>query len=102
MTMSTAPTLPHSHKHPYHLVDPSPWPIVGAAVAGVAVRRRGVVFMHGWPAVVHDRCGFLGVLGVMFVWWRDVITRGANTAAITRRWCRSACATAWRCSSPRR
>ncbi len=20
----------HGHKHPYHLVDPSPWPVVGA------------------------------------------------------------------------
>ncbi|MBV8169751.1 MAG: cytochrome c oxidase subunit 3, partial [Alphaproteobacteria bacterium] len=22
------------HKHPYHLVDPSPWPILGAISAG--------------------------------------------------------------------
>jgi cytochrome c oxidase subunit 3 len=58
-------------KHPYHLVAPSPWPITGAIAAGI-VTSGGVVFMHGggwWLMII----GFLAVLGVMFVWWRDVI-----------------------------
>ncbi len=58
-------------KHPYHLVDPSPWPLVGAIAAGL-LASGGVVFMHGggaWLVIA----GFLGVLGTMFVWWRDVI-----------------------------
>jgi len=72
MTMEPAePVDFHGHKHPYHLVDPSPWPIVGAGVAGL-LAGGAVLFMHGygWEVMV---LGFLGVLGVMFVWWRDVI-----------------------------
>jgi cytochrome c oxidase subunit 3 len=62
---------PVHHKHPYHLVDPSPWPIVGAAAGGL-MAAGGVLFMHGygtWVLIV----GALMVLGVMVVWWRDVI-----------------------------
>ncbi|HUH85653.1 MAG TPA: cytochrome c oxidase subunit 3 [Stellaceae bacterium] len=59
------------HKHPYHLVDPSPWPIVGAIAAGM-ITSGGVIYMHGggWVLLV---LGAIGVLGVMAVWWRDVI-----------------------------
>ena len=91
----------HSAKHPYHLVDPSPWPIVGA-IAALALTVGGVLFMHGnlWGNVVMP-LGFLGILATMFFWWRDVVNEGEHQA-ITVRWCRSACATAWRCSSPRR
>jgi cytochrome c oxidase subunit III len=59
------------HKHPYHLVDPSPWPILGAISAG-ALAAGGVLFMHNegpWLMIV----GFLFVLACMFVWWRDVV-----------------------------
>src|ERR1700691_993558 len=62
---------PVHHKHPYHLVDPSPWPIVGAAAGGL-MATGGVLFMHGygtWLLIV----AVLFVLGVMVVWWRDVI-----------------------------
>jgi len=61
----------HEQKHPYHLVDPSPWPIVGAFAAfflalGLALLMHG----HGpWLLIV----GLLGVLATMFFWWRDVI-----------------------------
>ncbi len=34
-----------ANKHPYHLVEPSPWPAVGSAAAFVAV-IGGVMFMH--------------------------------------------------------
>ncbi|MGH7088409.1 MAG: cytochrome c oxidase subunit 3, partial [Stellaceae bacterium] len=58
-------------KHPYHLVDPSPWPILGAIAAGIAF-GGGVMFLHGrttWVLVL----GILCILAIMFVWWRDVI-----------------------------
>ncbi len=59
------------HKHPYHLVDPSPWPIVGAIAAGV-LTTGGVIYMHSgvWWVVA---LGFLLVLLTMAMWWRDVI-----------------------------
>ena len=58
-------------KQPYHLVKPSPWPILGATAAG-SMAVGGILFMHGgfpWLLIA----GFVAVLAVMFVWWRDVI-----------------------------
>jgi cytochrome c oxidase subunit 3 len=58
-------------KHPYHLVDPSPWPIVGSIAAG-SLAAGAVLFMHGygwWLMAI----GFIAVLATMAVWWRDVI-----------------------------
>ncbi len=58
-------------KHPYHLVDPSPWPILGAIAAGVLF-GGAVLYMHGhgWTLMI---VGVLCVLAIMAVWWRDVI-----------------------------
>ena len=64
----------HAHdapKHPYHLVDPSPWPLVGSIAAGV-MAMGGVLFMHGYGTAALI-IGALMVLGTMAVWWRDVI-----------------------------
>ena len=58
-------------KHPYHLVDPSPWPIIGAICAGLMF-GGGVLYMHGGPLWLIAP-GVIGVLAIMFVWWRDVI-----------------------------
>ena len=52
--MSTGPA---AHKHPYHLVDPSPWPIVGAAVAGV--------LFGGAVSCMHDGSYIAPGLGVL-------------------------------------
>jgi len=53
MTDTHADVHPSAHghadgapKHPYHLVDPSPWPILGAISAGL-LATGGLVFMHG-------------------------------------------------------
>ena len=35
-------------QHPYHLVEPSPWPAVGAA-AGFVVTIGAAMFMHEKP-----------------------------------------------------
>src|SRR5215467_10183492 len=58
-------------KHPYHLVAPSVWPLVGAIAAGL-ITTGGVLYMHGygWTLLI---IGVLGVLATMAVWWRDVI-----------------------------
>src|ERR1700693_154019 len=61
----------HAPKHPYHLVDPSPWPIVGAIAAGL-LASGGVLFMHGHGAILMI-IGFVAVPATMAVWWRDVI-----------------------------
>ncbi len=58
-------------QHPYHLVDPSPWPIVGAVSA--FVMAVGLIsYMHG-ASIWLIAPGLLGILYTMLVWWRDVI-----------------------------
>lgn len=62
----------HAKHHDYHLVDPSPWPIIGAASAFI-LAIAAISAMHGasWLWVVP---GFLGVFYTMYAWWSDVIT----------------------------
>jgi cytochrome c oxidase subunit 3 len=64
-------------KHDYHLVNPSPWPLVGS-IAAVVMAIGGVIWMKGlfglekhtlWPFLM----GLAGVLYTMFGWWSDVI-----------------------------
>ena len=59
--------------HSYHLVDPSPWPILGS-FGGFCLTVGGVLFMHryfgGWYLIC---TGFTIVFYTMYVWWRDVI-----------------------------
>jgi len=67
------------YKHPYHLVDPSPWPLVGSFAGGALLLGIILVAHYGtwWVLIL----GLLGVLATMFFWWRDVI-REARTPGI--------------------
>lgn len=58
-------------KQPYHLVDPSPWPILGAFTGGSTLAGLVLVshYHNYWLLVL----GLLGTLGVMYGWWRDVL-----------------------------
>ena len=69
------------HTHPYHLVNPSPWPLLGAFAAGL-MAVGGVMYMHGsgWLLLV---LGFLSVLTVMAGWWRDVVRESVREKAHT-------------------
>ena len=67
----TEVSLEGGPKQPYHLVKPSPWPLMGAASAGTMM-VGAILALHGGPVWVFP-LGFLCVLGTMFVWWRDVI-----------------------------
>ncbi len=61
----------HAQKHDYHLVDPSPWPAIGALSAFLLA--IGVISaMHGasWAWIVP---GLIGVAYTMFAWWADVV-----------------------------
>ncbi len=65
------------HKHPYHLVDPSPWPVIGALFAGTMFGGT-VLYMHdatlfGIPGTWVMVAGVVGVIAIMAVWWRDII-----------------------------
>jgi cytochrome c oxidase subunit 3 len=72
----------HTQQHPYHLVDPSPWPALGALAA--------FVLTYGAVEYFHDRAnpwvllaGFALVLLTMGLWWRDVIREAQGGHAHT-------------------
>ena len=60
------------HAHPYHLVSPSPWPVVGAFGA-LTLAVGGIMYMHelAYGSAVLA-IGSLLVAFTMVVWWRDV------------------------------
>jgi cytochrome c oxidase subunit III len=61
----------HAPQHDYHLVEPSPWPIIGA-VSAFVLALGAIMWMHGsapWIMAI----GVVGVLYTMFMWFRDVI-----------------------------
>ncbi len=58
-------------KQPYHLVDPSPWPLVGAL--GGALVVVGIILAAHFNSYVTLVIGSLIVFTTMFFWWRDVI-----------------------------
>lgn len=59
--------------HSYHLVDPSPWPLL-ASLGAFMLAVGGVLYMHkfigGWNLFF---TGFSLIIYVMIVWWRDII-----------------------------
>jgi cytochrome c oxidase subunit 3 len=58
-------------KQPYHLVDPSPWPIIGAV--GALCTVLGIIFAAHYGSYILLVIGLLIVVFTMFMWWRDVI-----------------------------
>jgi len=62
--------------HPYHLVEPSPWPL-GASIACLVLTIGGVLAMHNYVLGSFVlSTGILLVLLTMIYWWRDVIREG--------------------------
>ncbi|MCC6735619.1 MAG: cytochrome c oxidase subunit 3 [Bauldia sp.] len=61
----------HVKHHDYHLVDPSPWPLIGA-ISAFTLAIGFISVMHG-SSLLWLIPGFLGIGYTFFVWWRDVI-----------------------------
>lgn len=75
MTNPTAITF-NNQKHGFHLVDPSPWPLV-SAFAALMLTFGGAMYMHGYSGGAFLwRFGLSMILFMMFVWWRDIIREG--------------------------
>jgi cytochrome c oxidase subunit 3 len=68
--MADAHAKPH---HDYHLVDPSPWPAIGA-VSAFLLAVGAITWMHHMFAAAPwiFAAGTLGTLYTMLGWWRDV------------------------------
>jgi cytochrome c oxidase subunit 3 len=71
----------HTKHHDYHLVNPSPWPAVGA-ISAFLLAVGLIIWMKslgGGPGLFGAKgpwvfaLGFAGMLFTMFMWWRDVI-----------------------------
>ncbi len=79
----------HVKNHDYHIVDPSPWPLIGGigglimALGGVAYMRYlreesfsfgGVDIATPWLFII----GLIIVLYTMYAWWADTIKEADN------------------------
>ncbi|MEL6858107.1 MAG: cytochrome c oxidase subunit 3 [Pseudomonadota bacterium] len=67
-------------KHDYHLVNPSPWPLIGS-IAVLVLALGGVTYMKGLFGIEAGQLwtlvpGFLMVIWVMAGWWREVVKEG--------------------------
>ena len=77
-------------KHDYHLVNPSPWPLVGS-IAAVVLALGGVAWMKGIFGLPQHTswlffAGLAGVLFTMVGWWADVIkeaNQGDHTPVVS-------------------
>jgi len=66
----------NNQRHSFHLVDPSPWPLIAASGAFM-LTFGGVLYMHGYSGGDFLwKFGFSMILFMMFVWWRDIIREG--------------------------
>ncbi len=75
--------------HDYHLVDPSPWPLVGSISAfvmavGAVMWMKGLTLLGLKAGGYVFGAGFIGVLYVMAAWWGDVIKEAEHEGHHTR------------------
>jgi len=75
-------------KHPFHMVNPSPWPALGA-LAGLILAIGAVMYFHKVPVfgaeigVVKIVPGLVLMLLTMVFWWRDVVNESVKEHAHT-------------------
>jgi len=72
----------HKANHPYHLVNPSPWPLTGS-LGGLMFTFGMVQYMHdkplgGLPAIWWIVPGIVFILGTMFFWFSDIVDEGEH------------------------
>ena len=81
--------------HDYHILDPDPWPLIGAASALIFTTGM-VFFMHHvpatetepaqygfWPAILG--LGIMGLIATFFMWFKNVVVeaqRGDHTPVV--------------------
>ena len=74
--------------HPFHLVSPSPWPLL-TSISMLTLTTTGVLTMHSFSGSDNFlKLAFVSVILSMGFWWRDVISEGTylgnHTLAVQR------------------
>lgn len=63
-------------RHPFHLVDSSPWPALGG-LAALNFTTGFVMYMNSYQSGGYFVLfGLFGLIFTVFVWWRDIIREG--------------------------
>jgi len=71
-------------RHPFHLVDQSPWPMT-CSVAAFTLTSGFVMYMHGYPGGgLFALVGLIAVVATMGIWWRDVVREGTYQGLHTK------------------
>ena len=75
--------------HDYHLVNPSPWPLVGSISAfvlavGAIMWMKNLSFLGLKAGPVIFGAGVIGVLYTMIAWWADVVNEAEHGGYHTR------------------
>jgi len=75
----------NSQAHSFHLVDPSPWPLV-AAFSALTLTFGGVMYFNGYNNGGFTAIfGFCIILYIMYTWWRDITREGTYEGQHTSR-----------------
>lgn len=62
----------NNQRHGFHLVNPSPWPML-SGITAFSLVYGFVLYMHGYArGAFLLKFGFYLLLGMMYVWWRDI------------------------------
>ena len=63
-------------RHPFHLVDKSPWPFA-IGIASLATTTGFVLYMHFYSqGIFVFNLGLISMVFIAFLWWKDIIREG--------------------------
>ena len=71
-----------TQEHPFHMVEPSPWPALGA-LSALVLAIGAVFYFHNEPILGVNGIaklvpGFILLILTMVLWWRDVIKESVH------------------------
>lgn len=69
-------------RHPFHLVDESPWPLIGGI--GAFFLTSGIIKWFHTNSFYLFCLGLTIILVVIYQWWRDISAEGANQGLHSR------------------
>nr|AZL93327.1 cytochrome c oxidase subunit 3 [Megalodontes quinquecinctus] len=77
--------MSNTQNHPFHLVNPSPWPITSSS--GLMIMLMGMIMWFHYSNLYLIFIGKIIILLSMYQWWRDVIRestyQGNHTMIVT-------------------